>query len=198
MTRMTRKHVTMVVVVILASVAGCGDSWNSLNQMEKNVRNEVVDILSKVQDEASAKFAVTDAAERAKAKYEAVTKRAEKYIKSQFLTTLNDQVEKLQQAKPDITMDEIIAELKSRKEQAIKTEQINDLRTKLSLASYPDHYAEMRAISERMERELARIRLIPEEPASGTSPMPVGPKGGGGSYLRQALDIPNSVLGKKR
>jgi hypothetical protein len=189
---MTRQHVTMVVLVILASVAGCGDSWNSLSQMEKNVRNEVVDILAKVQDEASAKFAVTDSAEKAKVKYEAVTKRAEKYLKSQFLNTLNDQVEKLQQAKPGINMDQIIAELKERKEQPLKAEQINDLRTRLSLASYEDHYKELQGISFRMQRELDRIRLIPPEP-SETSPI----GGKGGAYLQQALQIPNTVFGKK-
>ncbi len=195
---MTRRHYTLVVIAILTSVAGCGDSWNSLNQMEKNVRNEVVDILSKVQDEASAKFAVTDASDRVKAKYEAVTKRAEKYLKSQFLTALNDQIVKLQQAKPNITMEEIIATLKERKEQPIKPEQILDLRNRLSLASYEDHYKEAHAISHRMERELERIRLIPDEPPSQSQPMPVSGKGGGGSYLKQALDIPNNVFGQKR
>lgn len=194
---MKHPHRLAFVSCLFLSVAGCGDSWNSLNQMEKNVQNEVADILSKVQDEASAKLIVTDTTEKVKNKWEAVKKRKEKYLKSQFLNTLQDRIDKMKQAEPELTMDQVIERLKSA-EPPVKQDQLNDIRNKLSLASDADHRREVAAIGERIARELARINRLPEEPANEN--VPKGPPGkmGGGSYIKQALQVPAEIFGLKK
>lgn len=192
---MKQRHLLAVVFCILPSAAGCGDSWNSLNQMEKNVQNEIADVLTKVQDEATAKFVVTDAAERIKSKWDGVKNRKEKYIKSQFLGTLVDRVDKLKQAEPELTMNQVLEKLKTG-EQALKTDQINDIRSKLMLANYEDHSKELTAIWQRIDRELARISNLPEEPPAEGTPQQ-GPNASKGSFLKQALLIPKEILGRK-
>lgn len=192
---MRRSYVIGMVVSLLAALPGCGDSWNSLNQMEKNVQNEVADALAIVQNEATAKFVVVELGEKIKNKWKAVKARKDKYLKSQFLNSIHEKIKQIRSSDPDMSMDQVIERLKS-EEPPIKADKIKEVKALLWLTSDADHRKEVIAIGQRTERELARIASLPEEPANEapTQANPMMMKSGGGSYLQQVLGLPKTVL----
>lgn len=154
---MKSQHRAFLLVIGLAPLPGCSDTWNSLNQMEKNVSNEVIDLLAQVKDEDSAAWIAKNLMPKVKDKYEAVKTRKEKYLKTNFINSLHDMVAAARKDDPTLSNDQVIAILKQKDEKFKKGQDIKDY---LSVTSLPDHVKELQAIDARLHKELARVASL--------------------------------------
>lgn len=154
---MKRRGHVLCALVIAVALPGCSDTWNSLNQMEKNVSNEVIDLLAQVKDEESAAWVAKNMMPRVKEKYEAVKARKDKYLKTNFINSLHDLVQTVRKDNPAMSNDEVIAIIKQKDEKFKKGQDIKDY---LSVTSLPDHAKELQAIDARLQSEMARIATL--------------------------------------
>lgn len=157
---MTRSYRLGILTGLLIVVPGCGDSWGSLQQMKMNIENEVVDLMSKVRDEESAKWVVENNLDRVKAKWEAWKARRDKYLKSQFLGQILSEIDKVREAEPKLPMAQVIDRLTKRENNPIKKDQEAEIKKYLSVPAEKEQFEESDRISDRRTREGDRIRKL--------------------------------------
>jgi hypothetical protein len=86
-------------------------------------------------------------------------------------------------------MDQVIERLKLKKP-PIKADGIEEIKNRLSLASEKDHFQELRAIGDRIQKELARIDNLVSE-LQRQNPGQDYP------FLSRASEIPGKVIPQK-